>query len=423
MSEKTQKLILDSLLDKYERSSFFRDATQPTRRIMLNFYNGGRSDFAYYDIEQSERRIDVNGSVEDLAAAGLLSFEWMKGEHQHIIAKAWLNLDNLRSAYLAAGREPKADATEKILSEIEAAQSNATAPWAKRFLQDAYGETTRKRSISSAIPADSEDRRLLFKAIASIDEPGGTEYTERVFSLRTFGDTKLFERTVRSKLLSILRKYLESDDDAADSDLLKQVGIVKFPEQFEFCGNISLAFDQGTVNFGFLPGGASIRSFDLSAGLLSVGGSVETITTIENYTNYLEYIRKSKAENELVIYHGGQISPRKLLFLRAVANAMPANCMWRHWSDIDYGGFLMLSRLRREVVEAAAPYRMDAGELIRYGSLAAPIKPRYAEKLRGLKARPELADCCDCIDYMLKNMVRLEQEAMLADNIALDTQR
>ncbi|MCL1809561.1 MAG: DUF2220 domain-containing protein [Clostridiales bacterium] len=415
MSEEAQRLILNSLLDKYERSSFFRDETKPIRRIMLNFYNCGKSDFSYYDIEQSERRIDVNSTVQDLTAEGLLAFEWMKGEHQHILAKVWLNPDNLRSAYLAAGREPKADAMEKILSEIDAARNNANSQWAQRFFQDISDDTTRKRSISSAVPSDNDERRLLFQAIAAIDESNGAEYTERVFSLKTFGDTKQFERTVRSKILSILRKYLESDDDAADSDLLKQVGIVQFPEQFEFCGNISLAFEQGTVNFGCLPGGAAIRSFDLCAGQLAVGASVKTITTIENYTNYLDYIRKTKADNELVIYHGGQISPRKLLFLRAVARAMPVNCTWRHWSDIDYGGFLMLSRLRREVIGTVVLYRMGTGELVRYGSLAAPIRARYAEKLRSLKARPELADCFECIDYMLKNMVRLEQEAMLID--------
>ncbi len=95
MSDKIQKNILWALLDKYERSSFFRDEKLPTRRILLKLYDGGKSDFPYYDSEKSERRISVNRVVVELAKLDLLSFEWMKGERDHIIAKVWLNTDRL----------------------------------------------------------------------------------------------------------------------------------------------------------------------------------------------------------------------------------------------------------------------------------------------------------------------------------------
>jgi hypothetical protein len=74
----------------------------------------------------------------------------------------------------------------------------------------------------------------------------------------------------------------------------------------------------------------------------------------------------------------------------------------------------MLSRLRREISPAVLPYRMSCRELQRYGDFAAAIKAPYAEKLSRLKTRPELSDCRECIDYMLEQRVRLEQEAMLA---------
>lgn len=64
MCDSIQKKILNALLDKYEHSTFFRDEKQPTRRIMLIFYEGGKSDFPYYDIEQSDRRISVKGGMQ-----------------------------------------------------------------------------------------------------------------------------------------------------------------------------------------------------------------------------------------------------------------------------------------------------------------------------------------------------------------------
>jgi len=72
------KRILDALLDKLERSNPPMGKPGPSRRTMLSFYAGGKSDFPYYDIEQSERRISVNRAVEDLAGAGLVFFNWMK---------------------------------------------------------------------------------------------------------------------------------------------------------------------------------------------------------------------------------------------------------------------------------------------------------------------------------------------------------
>ena len=75
----------------------------------------------------------------------------------------------------------------------------------------------------------------------------------------------------------------------------------------------------------------------------------------------------------------------------------------------------MLSRLRKEIMPTVLPYRMNSDELIRYSSFTVSAKTTYIEKLKRLQARSELDDCYDCIDYMIKNMKRLEQEAMLTD--------
>jgi len=416
-----EKQILNALLDKYERSSLFKEggnsheAPKTIRRIILNFYNSGRCDFPPYDIEQSDKRLSVNRAVLDLAAKTLLDYDWMKGEYNHIIAKVWLNVENLSLAYQAAGREPKGDLIDRICTEITGVQNQVESPWAVSYLQDAYEAITRRRSLTSALPADDGERELLLRAITAIDKLSGAEYMERVFSLRTFGDTKIFERGVKPRLLSILRKYLDNDDDATDEDVLKQIGIFKYPEQFEFCGKISIALSSGVVDFAHLPSGGMIFSSDLSSGKIIIAPSVESVMTIENRANYIEYIRKMKTENELIIYHGGQFSPRKRVFFQVLKKALPQNCKWRHWSDIDYGGFIMLSRLRREITPAVAPYRMNPDELQRHKDLAMQIKTSYIEKLKKLKHRLELSDCCHCLDYMITNRIRLEQEAMLTE--------
>lgn len=73
----------------------------------------------------------------------------------------------------------------------------------------------------------------------------------------------------------------------------------------------------------------------------------------------------------------------------------------------------MLLRLRTEILPTVQPYRMSVAELQTYQAYTQPFSKDYAEKLKKLKEQERLSDCLDCIDYMLNNKVRLEQEAML----------
>jgi len=416
MIDSIQNKILSALLDKYERSSFFREQTQPTRKIRLAFYNGsGKSDFPYYDIEQSEQRITVNRAVEYLRTLDLLSFVWMKGETNHIIAEVWLNMDNLEYVYRLVGRKAKVAVIDEVLAALAKVQNQIASPWFQAFLCDAYDLISRKRSIVNPIPSNLQEREDLLKAICTIDEMNGTELTERAFSLKRFGDSKQFERTVKTRIVGILRKYQEGDDDARDDDLLRQVGIFKYPELFEFCGNVSLSFGAKTIDFAPLHFGGSVYISDLQNSALEISPDTKRILSIENRANYIEYIRRNKNEHEIVLYHAGQYSPSKKKFFMAIQQAMPIECTWSHWGDIDFGGFSMLARLRREIDATITPYRMDISELSRYSQLAAPIADTYAERLTILAQQDELCDCADCLTYMAANKLRLEQESMLTE--------
>lgn len=414
MSDEIQRQLLLALLDKYERSSFFREGTQPSRRIILKLYDNGQCDFPQYDIEQSEKRILVNRAVLAISEKQLASYQWMKGEENHIIAKVWLNFENLPMAYEFVGRKSKNDTIDDVCLELLGILDNVNTEWAKQYFQDIFDMISRKRDIGNRLPGDKNAREELLRAIQFIDGKGDCELLERVFSLQCFGDSKKFERTVKSRLLSVLRKYLDSDEDAKDEDLLRQVGIVKYPEQFEFCGNAMLFFEHGMVDFSCLHYGGSVCLPDLVRGNFVIAPEVDHILSIENRANYIDYIFKRKTDNELVIYHGGQYSPSKKKFLQKVAKAISGDC-WFHWGDIDYGGFSMLARLRREIKEDVIPYRMNEQELNKYGNLAAQITHTYSEKLKCLMSRPELKDCLECLNYMVKNGKKLEQEAMLTD--------
>ena len=408
-----ERKIVEALLDKYERSSFFRTGTAPTKRIMLKFYDNGKSEFEDYNIENSEQRMGINDCLKDLAVKGLIHFEWMKGEEDHIASKIWMNLDNLQEAYCFAQRQPQDEMIEGIVGEIVGCMESINSQWMKNYLQDICENVQQKKRLSSLIPADAQERAALLQTLRYIDSNEDGNLLKRIFSIRCFGDSKYFEQVVEKRLLRILKRYLEYDEQTTDEQLLNQIGIVKYPEQIEFRGPIIFRFSNETeMDFSNLNRGCAVYSQDIAAAQIVLSGKTCRILSIENKANYFDYITKSEKRNELVIYHGGQYSPSKKLFLQALANAS-VGTPWYHWGDIDYGGFSMLARLRREIRSDIYPYRMDKQELLTFSSATSSFSSEYGQKLRDLMMQNGLQDCSECLAYMLECGVRLEQEALL----------
>jgi len=437
--ETMEKELLALLLDKYERSAFFKTGARPTRRIMIRLYDSGISDFGRYHIENTEVRRRINRAVLTLTEKGLAYFRWMKGEEDNLIAQVWLNTDTedaIAAAYTFLRRKPKRDIADEISLEVIALLDKIQSPWMRRFLEDCRDTLTQKLSPGNKLPADNAERKNLFRALEFADK-SKPELLERVFSVQCFGDSKIFENLVRKRFIEIIRRYSDCDEDSSDEELLGFAGIVRYPEVFEFRGPLAIKFfdpdsitankDSNTtaknsittngkfpdaVDFSPLRYGASLSSMDLKRGQVELPANLTLLLSIENKANYINYLQQNNDSGELVVYHGGQFSPSRGAFFRSLAAALSENCPWFHWGDIDYGGFSMLARLRREIRKDVRPYRMAKEDLVKYARLALPVTEAYAEKLRSLTRLEELGDCLPCINYMAENRLRLEQEAM-----------
>lgn len=404
--------ILSILIDWYETSPAHVRGEQPARRRPMRLYDGGRTDFPAYNIEDHLIRKEINQAVLDLAGNGTVGYSWMRGQQNHIIAKIWLNYDAVGKAYDLIGRRPKRDVTDETLTRMNELLGRIQAEWARRWLEDTIAAILRKNSIGAALPAAPTERDDLLKAVSFLADNTEIETLERVFSMRCFGDSKHFERSVKPRLARILRKYL-AQENCTDDYALKLAGIVQYPERFEFSGALSITFPHGTIDFAALPSGGTLTIDDIKQGCIAFGQDVRRVLSIENRANYVDYVHKHQTSNEFVLFHGGQYSPAKRVFLQAVAEAIPKNCPFFHWGDIDYGGFLMLARLRREIMTGIRPWRMDQNELERYARFATSFSDAYEKLLASLLDVPELSDCYPCIEHMKKSRTRLEQEAML----------
>jgi hypothetical protein len=412
--DKYERELISTLLDRYEASVFFKTATAPTHRIMLTLYDGGKTNFPSYDIEKPELRERINRAVIALSEKNLAGYQWMRGELNHFIAKVWLNYDNLANAYSFIKREPANDAAGNVCAELLDAMNRVKSAWIKNFLNDCHQTIVRKRKLTGMIglPHTKEERGNLISALVFADNKDEPELLERVFSIQCFGDSKKFD-TVKNQFINIIKHYHDCDSDASDEELLRLAGISKYPEQFEFRGPLSIHFDQASIDFSVFTEGAGCNSRDIKRAAFSIAPNIKRVLSIENRANFFDYIYRQKNEDELVVYHGGQFSVAKGLFLKMLSRAIPPNCVWEHWSDIDYGGFAMLARLRHEIKTEVLPWRMHRNELMRYIHFTTPISAHYAEKLKTLVVKKELADCAQTIEYMIEKKIRLEQEAML----------
>ena len=114
--------LLDALLDRYERSRGFKENRSQRRRVQLQMYGGGKTDFPAYDIEDSPARMAVNEAARRLAGQGVAELEWMRGQEGHILRRVALCPQALEKAYRLSGRSPLADTAQRLEERLRRMQ-------------------------------------------------------------------------------------------------------------------------------------------------------------------------------------------------------------------------------------------------------------------------------------------------------------
>ena len=107
----------------------------------------------------------------------------------------------------------------------------------------------------------------------------------------------------------------------------------------------------------------------------------QKITFIENKTNYDEYILSERCKEELVVYHGGFLSPQKKKLFAKIGAALRADCEVFLWSDIDLGGFRMYSQLQ-QLISKALPMRMFGQDVTGHHMNGLVRSIKYLEKIK-----------------------------------------
>ncbi len=410
MSEVMQRMIMDRLLERYEKSRAF---TGGSARLYLDSKRDGE---LFSKLEDYDFKVDFLGAARKLEKEGLVHVEWLKGEEDNLPERIRLTaLDNglADRAYEVAGRMDLSRSLASLREELTSFSRQCPCPQLQDYALCLASRIDLRKSIPKPFSGRAEDDIQLLKlllAIASNEEEKG----ERVFSSQFFGDSKAFERRWKDSVMTILRQAFKDDCVETDEELLSLFSLRRYPGILPFRGNASLVWKDGPVTqwrhcmgVGYI----DTSSLDLLEGIDIDDAAVLSIENKETF-----YGLKAP-EGLFVVYHGGFSGKAARQWHRMLASN---RCRFFHWGDIDLGGMDIFVQLKDDI-PALEPFLMDVDTLERYSDKAQKLGGKaYRDRLSSRQGKDGYEVFDDLVARMLDEDSRLEQENISVDEATLE---
>ena len=378
-------VLVNRLLDKYEKSAHLLTPGRSTRRVLLNIE---KKDIPEYDYEYAPVRDAFNAAAKALEEQQLVCIEW--ADNRMVMQKIVLELQNVRACYRAVGRVHPGERAERVIEQTERYLKETRTPWLAAWRDRVIADAQQKLSVPQFCREDEGRLCDLLRAFQGYDALRDT-ISMRTFSIDIYHDSKYFERSVRGTFLGVARKYcaelaaLCEENPLSERDQLAFLGIYARPEHYEMSGSFAVHTEKGIIDFRAaepfglaLPGTLVDRITAIDA------DEIDTLTFIENKTNYDEYLCLEKGKREIAVYHGG---------------------------------FRMFEQLH-EVAPQLQPMRMGADEVERYHEYGLPRTKAYLDRLRAALDADDFPQFADAAQKILLYGVTIEQEIFLAENAA-----
>jgi hypothetical protein len=401
-------VVLNTLLDIFERRTQHetRKNGHGTRSIKINLNELALP--TYFSQIDPQPRLIANDQLTRLEHAGLLTLTWFPGETGNLLQSATLKAEDA-SLYDLLDREPASTTRARLETLLLADRF--------RFPKDDWRDCTIRRILAKLRAGKSPapfslndsswnlDLLTVLSALPSLE----TETPYRVFSVRTFNDSKRFD-DLKSAIVRLAR-YADTEWKMLTAeDILRELNLVANPTYIHLAGNWQLTTQSGEI----LPLGSFNPSIGFPAAQIETIQSVtihaDSVLCIENLTSFHEFLRAqetSKTKRAAICLMGNP-SP----FIRRLLRIVPESTPIFLWSDIDYGGFNILSQLRRYIRHEIRPYLMDISTFEKYAHLSHPLTQIDIRNLKHLSTRPELTDIRSTIEYLIHCGLKLEQEAI-----------
>lgn len=397
--------IINTLLDKFERRSI-RNTEHAERSTKIPL-----SDVplpAYFSQTDPAPRLIANEQLAQLEQAGLLSLTWLPGEKGHLLQSVILTTEQA-ALYKLLDREPLSAARTRLENLLLADQFRfSREDWRSRAIRHTLSRLCCGKSPTPFSLTDSSWNLDLLTCLSALSALR-TETPCRVFSVRTFNDSKRFE-DLKFALVRLARLGHVEWKCLTTEQVLSELNLVANPNYLHLAGNWQFTTQNGES--------LSLSGFAPSVGfpasqveeLQSVSLQASAVLCIENLTAFHEFIRAQDIRDRqyAVVCLMGNPSPP----IRQLLQQIPETIALHLWADMDYGGFNILSQLRRHVRHQIHPYAMDIFTFEKYSHLSRPLTQTDVRNLSLSCTRPELADIRPTIEHLIQRGLKLEQEAI-----------
>jgi Wadjet protein JetD, C-terminal len=397
-------VIVNSLLDKFEnRAKLNTDSVTRNPKTVL----ADISLPAYFSQTDPNPRLIANEQLVQLEQAGLINLAWLPGETGHLLQS--ITLKNHEPIYTLIHREPVSIARSRLETTLLADQFRFSRDdWQTRAIYRTLKQLHAGKSTTPFSLTDSSWNLDLLTALSALSTLK-TETPYRVFSVHTFNDSKRFDE-LKPAIVRLARQANREWKTLSSEDVLRELNLVANPTYVHLAGNWQFTTQGGEI----LSLGGFIPSVGFPAAQIDTIQSViihaDSVLCIENLTSFHEFLRiqeTHKTEHAIICLMGNP-SPSIRRLLRLIPEKIPIHI----WSDIDYGGFNILSQLRRSVSVRIQPYLMDISTFEKYAHLSRPLTQTDIRNLKRLCARPELANIRSIIEHLIHRGLKLEQEAI-----------
>ena len=323
-------VIISHLLDKYENSKHLFEPGTSNRRVMLRI-GSSKKEFPEYDYQDASIRDAFNDAAIALEKEGIVSTEWVKG--RPVLACISLNLEKVMDCYSLTGRIHPKELAMKVASVVKERLSGISTSWIISWRNSICDDAQKEFRVPPYCKRDFSALEDLLNAFCVYNALCGETITMRAFSSKCYHDTKYFERNVRELFLHVAQKYdmglsqVREQENLGIRDQLAYLGIYARPELYELAGDAIIRTENGFLDmhaagaYGLALPSTSI-DFITSIELTNIN----KVTFVENKTSYDEYILSELRCKELVVYHGGFLSPQKKKLFKKISSAIQPEC-------------------------------------------------------------------------------------------------
>lgn len=394
---KIQKDALNMLLDVYENSVTYKGQNIKNQSFAIKpekifyEYNG---DYTNQDeVDQFNRELQ-----------SLMEFKFVILDYERgipVISKIKLNTNSINEIYSVLKRE---DITVKRNREIKM----YTQYMGVHDIMDAFCKSQVERLTAYKDAKYTSDIAINILKLLRYVLGNNCDIMERELSVAVLGDTKLFEKSYKSRICSIIEEYGELELDLSVLDKKEKEKAIL--EEYQVFSNPSYIFFKGNVDIHYVDGSSISVTPDNPIAILSeaiariemIRVNSNRIVTVENLTSY----NRINDNKSTFIYLSGYHNTAKQKFLKKIAENN-SGVSWFHFGDIDPDGYFILKNLIKKTKISFVPLYMDVQQLKNYKQYCKPLEKNDMVKANSL-LKIHFYD--EVMEFMLANNCKLEQE-------------